>query len=114
MTTAKTVIHAELHRVVLDEVHMRAKREEEPGLPPRELTPELWVIFRDHRSDIEGKNHQLPAMIGLVLADARVSGYGDASVAWTLTGVPPEGSTLAQELDKLGVTLHAQWPTVWR
>lgn len=114
MTTTGTVIRAELHRIVLDERYMREKLEEYPDLPPEERTPEFWVIFRDRCSDVEGKNHELPAMIGRVLADARIGGLGDTSVAWTLTGVPPEGSTVAQELERLGVTLHEQWPDSWR
>lgn len=101
-TTTRTVIHAELQRIVPDQPW------------PGGLMPELWVIARDRHPDMEGKSDRLPAMIGRVLADARIAGFGKASVAWTLAGVPPEGRTLADELERLGVTLHERWPDAWR
>jgi hypothetical protein len=115
MTAEHKVIEAELHRSVLDEEHMAEKRADQPDLPARELSPELWTVIWgwDHEEE-DGKDHQVVALVGLVLAKASICGHGGASVSWTLTGTPPEGRTLPETVADLGVTLHERWPPTWR
>jgi hypothetical protein len=106
------VIRAELVREVLDDVLMTEKRAEQPALPAEELSPELWTVIWGHdREEESGKDYQLAALVGRVVAEAALI---RASVFWTLTGTPPAGRTLPEAVADLGVTLHERWPTAWR
>jgi hypothetical protein len=106
------VIRAELVREVLDDVLMAEKRAEQPALPTEELSPELWTVVWGHDKEEEsGKDYQLAALIGRVVAEAALI---RATVSWTLAGTPPAGRTLPEAVADLGITLHERWPTTWR
>ncbi|KOV87588.1 hypothetical protein [Nocardia sp. NRRL S-836] len=109
------VLRAELMRGELDAEYLAEKAAEQPGLPPEELTPALWTVvwgWNGNMQDIEfAKDYQLPAAIGRVVAEATLR---RRSLSWTLSGTPPEGGTVADAVDALGVTLRKQWPSEWR
>ena len=119
MTTTRWVLHAELVREELDEETLAEKRAERPALPPEELTPAIWTVSwgMSENKDLwyaeDGKDHEVAALVSLVLAHARLP-IGKITVSWTLSGTPPQGRTLAETVADLGVTLHEQWPAAWR
>jgi hypothetical protein len=112
---AKLVLRAELIREELDEGYLAEKRAEQPDLPSEELTSALWTVVwgwsEGYQDEDYGKDYQLTAMVGLVVAEATLR---RRSVSWTLSGTPPEGGTVADAVDALGVTLYEQWPRTWR
>ncbi|WP_285509682.1 hypothetical protein [Actinokineospora sp. NBRC 105648] len=113
--TNHLVLTAELIREKLDEAYLAEKLAEQPDLPPQELTPVLWTVVwgwsENSRHMDYAKDYQLAAAVGLVVAEATLR---RASVSWTLSGTPPEGGTVADAVDALGITLHEQWPSNWR
>ncbi|WP_258904850.1 hypothetical protein [Actinokineospora sp. UTMC 2448] len=112
--TTRNVVKAELSREVLDADYLAEKALEQPDLPPEELTPALWTVTWGWSADAQyeeyGKDYQLPALVGLVVAEAALS---RGSVSWTLAGTPPEGSSVAEAVAALGVTLYGEWPSHW-
>lgn len=115
MTEHHNVLAAELRREELDEEWLAEKLADRPDLPPEELTPTLWTValgWNGYTRQYEesAKDYQLAALVGSVLAEASL---GRGSVSWTLSGTPPEGGTVADAVDALGVRLYEQWPSEW-
>lgn len=109
------MLTVELMREELNAEYLAEKAAEQSDLPPEELTPALWTVVWGWNGNMQDmdyvKDYQLVAAVGLVVAEATLR---RRSVSWTLSGTPPEGGTVADAVDALGVTLHEQWPSTWR